>query len=148
MTIFLSLVGTLLQLGLSYGTTNIRWLQRHKLLSYSTNTAYIIDHGSVMYLILQILLFFNIRDDNNITGINNVALYDVVTITTTLYESNTTYKILLCDNIIDCIALKTIATTTIATTAGISTIFISLINALLHIIDQCGVFESSTNTFL
>ena len=53
---------------------------------------HLIDQGKVGYLYrLQTLLFFNLQDDNNINGVNNVTISDVATMPTTIYKSNTVY---------------------------------------------------------
>ena len=55
---------------------------------------YLIDQGKVGYLYhLQILLFFNLQDNNNVNGVNDVTISDFATTMTTIYELNTTYTL-------------------------------------------------------
>ena len=53
--------------------------------NYTNSNFCLINHGSVVYLYhLQILLFFNLQDDDNVYGVNDVAISDVATMTTTI----------------------------------------------------------------
>jgi len=90
-TIFVALTVTLLRLMFSY-VTPILQSKRLDFLSHSPIGAidavgrdtdfHIIDQGKVGYLYhLQILLFYNLQDENNINGVNNVTISDVVTMT-------------------------------------------------------------------
>jgi len=57
----------------------------------------LVDQGKVGYLFhLQISIFCNLQDDNNVNGVNSVndvTTSDVATVTTTIYESNTRYTV-------------------------------------------------------
>ena len=94
---FLSPVGAimLLRFELSYSTMNI--VRSNLFLSpvsaFDRDTDFhLIDQGKVGYLYhLQILLFFNLQDDNNVNGVNDVTISDVATMMKTIYELHTTY---------------------------------------------------------